>query len=157
MQLGRVIATLALGVVVGPAPSSEASPTCAAAQSVVERFHQAYARLDVPAMMSFYADDAVLIDPVLAMRLTSKAQIVEAAKGFASFNSVESFEVHHYCEGDRVLGTGVAQLHYRNHPVTVPFAMLFTVRGDQIVEELDYVAYRELLRVDAALQTGGDQ
>lgn len=146
IRIAAAVAVAASGAFLSP--RADASEPCSEVRRVVEGFYEAYRRLDVPAMLSFYADDAVLIDPVLGLNLVGKAQIAEAAADYSNFDSVEGIDVRTYCEEDRVVGIGVGRLHYHGQPVTVPFAMLFRVRDGLIVEERDYVAYRDISRVD---------
>jgi ketosteroid isomerase-like protein len=130
----------------------------AAALEVVDRFYDAYGRVDVEAMLGMFHEDAVFEDPTFHLRASNRnefrsivqqaAQVTSNAR-FERFNAIVAAPwvvVQHLLTADILVGTGE-----RRH-IRVRGAAIFEVRNGLISHWHDYadvLAFQEQIRASS--------
>ncbi len=100
------------------------------AESIVRDFCAAVAKLDIPALGEFFADDALYhnipIDPV-----RGRAEIVETLRQFIDPDGEAEFEIVTLAvDGNRVFTERIDRLVVQGKRVELPVAGVFEIDGD---------------------------
>ena len=117
------------------------------AESIVRDFCAAVAKLDIPALGEFFADDALYhnipIDPV-----RGRAEIVETLRQFIDTDGEAEFEILTLAvDGNRVFTERVDRLAVQGKRVELPVAGVFEIDGDgKISAWRDYFDLASLIK-----------
>ena len=117
------------------------------AESTVRDFCAAVAKLDIPALAEFFAEDALYhnipIDPV-----HGRAEIVETLRQFIDTDGEAEFEILTLAvDGNRVFTERVDRLAVQGKRVELPVAGVFEIDGDgKISAWRDYFDLASLIK-----------
>jgi len=106
--------------------------------AIVIQFCEAWTRMDVKEIASYFTDDAVYHN-IPVQPLVGKATIEKALEGMATYMRDVRFEIkHQVAQGNVVMNERVDHLTHQGREVALPVVGVFELRDGKIAAWRDY-------------------